>query len=173
MAESVILINGLPGSGKSTLAGALARATGLPLISKDALKEAIAGAAPDVPAPALGRAAAELMWTLAAGIRGGVILESWWFRPRDRGFAEEGLRRAGAGTVIEVWCDVPGETARDRYIRRTRPDYYEDKRHLSESWPTWITEAEPLAFGPVLRVVTDGPVDIAALVSRTTRETRW
>ncbi|WP_250008494.1 AAA family ATPase [Actinoplanes sp. M2I2] len=166
MAERVILINGLPGSGKSTLASALADATGVPLMSKDALKEALAVVAPRVPAAALGRAASETLWTLAAAVDGAVLLESWWFRPRDLEYARAGLLRAGAREVVEVWCDVPAEVARERYVRRNRPAFYEDQRHLTESWPTWAARAEPLALGAVVRVTTDGPVDVGALGRR-------
>ncbi|MEO7058823.1 MAG: GNAT family N-acetyltransferase, partial [Lapillicoccus sp.] len=40
----VVLVNGLPGSGKSTLARALASELGLPLLSKDVVKETVADA---------------------------------------------------------------------------------------------------------------------------------
>lgn len=39
---TVVLVNGLSGSGKSTLARALSRALGLPLFSKDVIKETLA-----------------------------------------------------------------------------------------------------------------------------------
>lgn len=38
----VVLVNGLPGSGKTTLAKALADTLGLPLFSKDRVKETLA-----------------------------------------------------------------------------------------------------------------------------------
>ncbi len=168
MAERVILINGLPGSGKTTLARSLAAELSWPLISKDALKEAMAAAVPQVPAAALGRTASETMWTLAAALDGDVILESWWFRPRDLGFAVDGLRRAGARFIVEVWCDVPAELARERYGRRDRPALYQDQQRLAESWPEWAAGAAPLGLGLELRIATDGPVDVAALARHLT-----
>ncbi|MCM4079682.1 AAA family ATPase [Paractinoplanes hotanensis] len=169
MAERIVLVNGLPGSGKTTLATALAAELAVPLISKDAIKEALAAAAPQVPAAALGRTASELMWTLAAAIPGGVVLESWWFRPRDLTFVRDGLGRAGAGQIVEVWCDVPGEVARERYARRARPAFYEDDRHLTESWPRWLVEAAPLGLSLEMRVRTDTAVDIPGLARAVNR----
>ncbi|MDR6320943.1 AAA family ATPase [Actinoplanes couchii] len=164
MAHRLILINGLPGSGKSTLAGRLAPALRVPLIAKDALKVAMAGAAPGVPPAAMGVAAARVMWELAAATPGVVILESWWFRPRDLGYVSDGVARSGARTVVEIWCSVPPETALNRYRARTRDPVHEDDRRLREDWPRWLAEAEPLAIGPVIVVETDRPVLASPLI---------
>ncbi|SDT32526.1 AAA family ATPase [Actinoplanes derwentensis] len=164
MAHRLILVNGLPGSGKSTLAGRLAPALRVPLISKDALKEAMSGAAPGVPPSAVGLAAARVMWELAAATPGVVILESWWFRPRDLGFVTEGVARSGARTVVEIWCSVPPELARERYRARRRDAVHEDSRRLRDDWPRWLTEAAPLAIGPVITVETDRPVLASPLI---------
>jgi predicted kinase len=56
MADTVVLVNSLPSSGKTTLATALAPVRGLPLITKDRLKEAIRAAAPDLPPAGIGPA---------------------------------------------------------------------------------------------------------------------
>ena len=53
----LVLINGLPGSGKTTLARGLESVLGTPLISKDAIKEAVAEIVPAAPGQALGMAA--------------------------------------------------------------------------------------------------------------------
>ena len=103
----LILVNGLPGSGKTTLANGLARLLDAPLIAKDAIKEAVADVVIAAPGPALGMAAGDTMWTLAAAMSGTVVLESWWFRPRDLRFVEAGLRRCRPTSVVEVWCEVP------------------------------------------------------------------
>lgn len=102
MAEEVVLVNGLPGVGKSTLATTLASRLDVELIAKDVLKERLATNA-DAPSPeAVGAVASELVWSLAAQYQGRVILDSWWYRPRDLRYAAEGLRRSGALRAVEV-----------------------------------------------------------------------
>lgn len=164
VAQRLILINGLPGSGKSTLAGRLAPALRIPLIAKDALKEALAGAVPGVPPGALGAAASRLMWELAAATPGAVVLESWWFRPRDLGFATEGVARSGARAVVEIWCSVPPDLALARYRDRLRAQVHEDARRRRDDWPRWAAEAAPLGVGPVITVDTDRPVLASPLI---------
>lgn len=162
----VVLVNGLPGSGKTTVATGLAAVLGAPLISKDAIKEAVAEVVPAVPGPALGVAAGEMMWTLAAGMSGTVVLESWWFRPRDLGFVEAGLRRCGPASAVELWCDVPAHVAKTRFAGRRRHRIHDDRRRLADGWPQWEAAAEPLGIGPVVRVDTRGAVDLADVARR-------
>ena len=166
MAQYAVLVNGLPGAGKSTLARDLAPVLGIPLIAKDAIKEALAAATPGVPPGALGRIAAEAMWDLAAAIPGGVLLESWWFTPRDRGFAEAGLHRTGAAAAVEIWCDLPPDVALARFLSRDRGAPHDDARHARESWPAWAAEAHPLGIADVVTVRTDRAVDLPALAER-------
>ncbi|GIE91336.1 Predicted kinase [Actinoplanes regularis] len=173
VASQLILINGLPGSGKSTLAGPLASALRVPLIGKDLLKEAMAAAVPGIPSPALGIAASQAMWELAAAAPGGAVLESWWFKPRDLGFVKAGLDRCGSPTTVEIWCDVPAEFAIARYRGRRRAEIHEDQRRLTDSWPRWAAEAEPLRVGRTLMIDTSHPVDLGPLINQIRAEGAW
>jgi predicted kinase len=171
----VVLVNGMPAAGKSTLAPPLAAELGLPLFSKDVIKETHAdvfGASPPDGRPQrdwnrlFGRAASETMWALLAYASRGAVLESSW-RADVRTFAADGLARAGAKRVVEVWCDVPQELAWQRF-RDRRPT-----RHPIHGAPMTDDEmtemeghAEPLGFGPVIRVDTTRPVDVPALAAR-------
>jgi len=171
VARAVVMVNGLPGSGKSSLGPPLAAVLGAAFLAKDRIKDALAEAAgPDV--PGLGAVAMDTAYALAAALDGTVVLDSWWFRPRDLEFARAGLVRCGAAATAEVWCDVPAELARARYVARQRPGYYADAQRLATDWPRWAAEAEPLALGPVIRVDTSGPVDLETLRSQVTAALR-
>jgi predicted kinase len=162
----LVLVNGLPGSGKTTLATGLARTLHAPLISKDAIKEAVADIVSAVPGPALGMAAGEMMWTLAAAMSGTVVRESWWFKPRDLRFVVSGLRRCRPASVVEVWCSVSPHVAKSRYAARQRHPIHDDQRQRAEAWPRWEAEAEPLGVGPVVHADTHDAVDLVDVADR-------
>lgn len=165
MAAVVILVNGLPGAGKTTLSRGLVERTGWPCLGKDAVKEALAAVLPaEFPRARLGAVAMDTVWA-AAALPGTVLVESWWFRPRDLTFARAGVATSGASTVVEAWCDVDPALARQRYAVRHRSAVHEDERRLGEDVDHWATAAEPLALGPVVRVATGGSVDVDAVVS--------
>ncbi len=118
--RTAVLVSGLPGAGKSTLATALAAELGLPLLSRDAVKEGVAGPlAPDVVAAhgtgpgSLGEGAAETLWRLLADSPVGAVVESHW-RAGDADHVRRGLAAAGfdPASVPEVHCDLsPVDTA--------------------------------------------------------------
>ncbi|SKC50866.1 AAA family ATPase [Krasilnikoviella flava] len=168
MARQVVLVNGLPGSGKTTLAGPLAALLGAPCLGKDAVKEALADAVAPEARALVGAAAMEAVWRLAAAPMARVVVESWWFRPRDLDHALRGLATAGADAVVEVWCDVPPEVARERFEARatTRHPVHSDDRDMAAEWAAWSAAGAPLALGPVVRQDTAGPVDVGALARR-------
>jgi ribosomal-protein-alanine N-acetyltransferase len=163
----VVLVNGLPGSGKSTLATDLADELDLPLLSKDAIKEAVADHLPDDVLERaqgsgswLGAGAAESLWSLLASCPRGAVVESWW-SPDHHPLVVAGLTRAGVdpATTVEVWCDVPVEVAKRRYEARAGQRHAVHGPQLGLSW--WDGEepaaARPLALGTVLRVDTSAP----------------
>ncbi len=119
----VVLITGVPGSGKTTLARQLVPRLRLPLLSVDSTKETLFGALGVRDrdwSRQLGGASLEVIWALLPDFPQGAILEMWLDPTRDVGVAKDGLRRAGIREVVEVLCIVPGETAADRYARRSR-----------------------------------------------------
>lgn len=161
VAAVVILVNGLPGAGKTTLSRGLVERTGWPCLGKDAVKEALAPVLPaEFPRARLGAVAMDTVWAVAAALPGTVLVESWWFHPRDLTFARAGVATSGASAVVEVWCDVDPALARQRYAERRRSTVHEDERRLGEDVDHWAAAAEPLALGPVVRVATDGVVDL-------------
>lgn len=165
MANEVVLVNGLPGSGKTTLAQALSVHLNAQWLSKDLIKEALAELLNEpLEIPTLGAIAMETLWQLAAVATGTVVLDSFWFRPRDLLHAEAGLRAVGAPRAVEVWCDVPSELARERCKRRRRNPVHQDAHRLAADWDLWAHEAEPLALAPVINVDTSERCDLAAVV---------
>ncbi|NUS91016.1 MAG: AAA family ATPase [Nocardia sp.] len=170
MDKFLVLVNGLPGAGKSTLGAGLARALPAEFLSKDAVKEALAGCVTGVDtARELGGIAMDTVWALARAIPGSVVVDSWWFRPRDLRFAQAGVARAAPDRLLEIWCAVPAEIARARYAGRRRAELYQDEQRLAADWDVWAARAEPLGLGPVLTVDTTRPVDYPDLAAAVLR----
>lgn len=170
VAEFLVLVNGLPGAGKSTLGRPLAAELCGAFLSKDAVKEALAECVgDDAVIPALGGIAMDAVWALARAASGTVVVDSWWFRPRDLGFARSGIETAGADRVVEVWCDVPVEVARARYASRRRGALYCDEQRLADDWDMWAAGAVPLGLAPIVWVDTTQPVRFADLAAQLER----
>ncbi|ETK34205.1 AAA family ATPase [Microbispora sp. ATCC PTA-5024] len=169
----VVLVNGLPASGKTTLARSLAHALGLPLFSKDRIKESLADTLGVTAPPGmtdrqwshkLGAAAGETLWALLADAKHGAVLESPWLA-NLRPVVVAGLESVEVTDVQEVWCDVPVPLARQRYEKRSadRHPIHGATPADDQQWDEWARRAEPLALGPVHRVDTAQPVNIGEL----------
>lgn len=173
MTSPIVLVNGLPGAGKTTLARTLSHLMGLPLFSKDTIKETHADVLGSQPPPgwpqrrwnaALGAAASETMWALLADAPCGAILESCW--PAEfRHFTIQGLHRAGDRTSVEIWCDVPVTLARRRFEARHPRHPIHGELLTDAEWERWHTTARPLHIGPLRRLDTTRPVDTDALIA--------
>ncbi|MBM7787529.1 hypothetical protein [Tenggerimyces flavus] len=105
------------------------------------------------------------MWALLAHAPSGAVLESSW-RTDVRSLVAAGLARAGVGWPVEVWCDVPPEVAWQRYVERW-PSVHPIHGALmtTDEWAAMVAHGEPLGLGPVIRVDTTRPVDVAALAA--------
>jgi glucokinase len=158
MATAAILVNGLPASGKSTLATQLALLLGCPVLSKDVVKESFAELTGEtVPGSALGGIAMDSIWSLAAAITDGVVIDSFWFAGRDDDFIRAGIARSGAKRIVEVWCQVPRELAEVRFAQRQR-------HRIHSGWLDDWAGAQPVGMWPVVRVDTSSPTDFGTLM---------
>ncbi|WP_227983492.1 AAA family ATPase [Nocardia spumae] len=167
MGKLLVLVNGLPGAGKSTTGRALARTLDARFLSKDTVKDALANCVDDAAdLPELGGIAMDAIWALARATNSAVVVDSWWFAPRDREHARRGIARAAADRTVEVWCDATEPVARARYASRHRPSYYGDAQRLVTHWDIWARAAAPLGLTPVVTVDTTSPVDYVTLADR-------
>lgn len=163
MAKSLILVNGLPGAGKTVLSSLLGQALATPVLSKDVIKEALADASSNrLTSRRVGQIASDTMWQLSAAMPGRVIVESWWYRPRDVDYVIDGVALSGTPTVVEVWCDIPADLARRRYLERQRHQVH-PAAISEEDWANWSTGAVPLGIGRAVRVDTSFPTSPDAL----------
>lgn len=164
----MVVVSGAPGSGKSTLAVPLAAALGLPLLSKDVIKETLFDALGHLDhdelasSRRLGAAAMELLWRLAAECPAVVIEANF----RSRSPYERERLRALSPRPVEVYCRLPADLAAERYAQRgSRADHH--PVHVMRSLPlsSFDEYQEPMGLGPVLGVDTSAPVDVPTLTS--------
>jgi hypothetical protein len=96
---------------------------------------------------------------LLADSPGGAVLESCWPVPYHH-FVAAGLRRCGAGRLLQIWCDVPAEVARARFESRHPRHPVHGPLHATADWDALRETGHPVPGCPTLRVDTTGPVDI-------------
>ena len=159
-----MLVAGPPGSGKSTLARPLAKELSLPLLAKDAIKDALIDAL-GLPGTVeqsreQGSAAVMAMLTVARTSPGAVL---------DSTFYPYTLPhlRALPGQLVEIRCVCPRDVVEARYRARlgTRTGgHFDSERPVDELWNEHHLTATGL--GTLLEVDTTDTVDAAAVASR-------
>jgi predicted kinase len=156
-----VLVSGLPGSGKSTLAPLLGADLGLPVFSKDAIKEALwdaLGPGDRVWSSQLGAAAAAALLVLVRSA-GAAVVDTFVHADHLSGW----MALPG---VVEVRCACAPDVARERYAARERHPCHFDADLLRHTFADWVLEdATRPAIGPRLDVDTAGPVDVASIGS--------
>ncbi|UJP11157.1 ATP-binding protein [Microbacterium sp. KUDC0406] len=163
MPDRLVVLNGMAGAGKTTLARPLTAELGVPLVSKDALKEAL-GDAVDAPLPtrAVGALAADALWRIVGMLEGMVLIESVWLAGRDEEWFRRGWESVGSPEGVEVWCEAPRDVMRERYLTRARHAVHDDTGRLAE-WEAAADAARPMTGFPVIAVDTAGSVDVSTL----------
>jgi adenylate kinase family enzyme len=160
-----VMVSGPPGAGKSTLARPIADQLQLPLIAKDAIKEAlmdVLGYPTSVEeSRTLGRAAVMAMLNVAAASHAGAVLDSTFF---PYAFVQ---LRALPGPLVEVHCRCPREVAIARYTARSHgrhAGHLDAQRQPGELWNEGNTR--PTGIAPAVLVDTTTTVDVVAVVSQ-------
>lgn len=154
-----ILVNGVPASGKTTIARAIGSRLQLPVLSLDAVKEALYDELGNASGDreygrALNRASMQAIWSLIAGFPSGstVVVEAW-FRLPPHDVVLRGLERAGVHAWVEVWCHAPAPVLMERYATRARNPLHPGPEYATELGRL-AAIARPMALGPVLEVET-------------------
>jgi len=93
---------------------------------------------------------------------GAVMIESVWLAGRDEQWFRRGWESAGSPPGLEIWCEAPRDTMRQRYLVRPRHAVHDDHARVTE-WDAAAQSARPMTGFEVLRVDTSRPVDTAAL----------
>ena len=163
----LVVVSGLAASGKTSLAEPLAQALGVPLISKDAIKEALfdaVGYGGLAWSKTLSRAADAAMVRIAQDLDG-AVLDNFWYAE-----TVEQLLAPLPRPIIEVFCRCDPDVAYERFRGRVRHPGHADKELDQDTLRTpFFTRAKKLplrTLGPVLEVDTERPVNIASLARR-------
>jgi predicted kinase len=162
-----VVVSGLAASGKTSLAEPLAQALGVPLISKDAIKEALfeaVGYAGLDWSKTLSRAADAAMVRIAQDLDSAVLDNFWYAETADELLAP--LPRP----IVEVFCVCDPDVAYDRFRGRVRhPGHADQERDPDTLRAPFFTRAKKLplrTLGPIVEVSTERPVDVGSVAAR-------
>jgi hypothetical protein len=136
----------------------------VPLISKDAIKEAlfdVVGVGDWAWSKTLSRAADAAMVEIAAALDA-AVLDNYWHAD-----TVEQLLAPIRGRVVEVFCRVDPSLARARLDARTRHPGHADGQAPVHADLASLAQRLPLgSLGPVVEVDTSAAVDVPALAAQ-------
>jgi len=162
-----VVVSGLAASGKTSLAEPLAQALRVPLISKDAIKEALfeaVGSGDLTWSKTLSRAADAAMVRIARDLDSAVLDNFWYAETVDELLAP--LPRP----IVEVFCRCDPDVAYERFRDRVRhPGHADQERDPETLRAPFFTRAKKLplrTLGPVVEVNTQRPVDVGSVATR-------
>lgn len=162
-----VVVSGLAASGKTSIAQPLAQTLDVPLISKDAIKEALfeaVGFGGWAWSKTLSRVADGAMVRIAQDLDGAVLDNFWYAETVDELLAP--LRRP----IVEVFCRCDPVVAFERFRDRDRhPGHADEERDADSVRASFVARAHRLPLrmlGPVVEVDTERPVDVASVARR-------
>lgn len=165
-----MVVTGLPAAGKTTVARGIAARLRLPLVRKDAIKEALfdgLGSGDLAWSQRLGAATYEVIWalleeSLAAG--SGVVAEANFVRGQD----EPHLGKLPGARFVQVHCSAPPDVLLERYGERKRhPGHVDGERIHALRDAIESGRHDPLDLpGETIRLDTSEEVDLDALAER-------
>jgi predicted kinase len=169
-----LVVSGAPATGKSTVSALLSRTLGVPVLSLDVIKEAMAdslGLGDEAWSNALGDAAAEVVFRLADDVPA-CIAEGWWRRERRQRAIEVFQGR------LEVFCTCAPEVAVARAGARIAVDRHPIHRdainhQALDPLADVVAAATPLGLGGgLIEVDTTYDFEGASLIEEVLRFAR-